>query len=70
MTKCKRCDYHWLPVGVRELPINGNLYMLDLGICPKCHAYKSRVTVATPGDMVNAEIWGQRFELKRMEDKK
>ena len=66
--KCKRCSYSWLPCGTRELPVNGNLYMVDLGICQRCHSHTSRVHVATPGDMVNAEIWGQRFELKRVID--
>ncbi len=64
-TKCARCLYVWLPAGNRIIPRTGNLYMLDLGICSKCDSVKSRVRTATPGDQLNADIWGQQFELKR-----
>lgn len=30
---CKRHIYIWLPAGSREIPVTGNLYMLDLGLC-------------------------------------
>lgn len=67
--KCKRCTYHWLPViGERIIPRNGNTYFVDLGICPKCDNAKSRVHVASPGDIASAMLWGRQFELKRMED--
>lgn len=66
--KCKRCKYVWLPCGSREIPKTGNLYMTDVGICTTCGNAKSRLHVATPGDIVNAELWGmQRFEVKKME---
>lgn len=65
--KCRRCSYLWLPTGSREIPKTGNLYIVDVGICPKCGNATARVKVATPGDMVNAEIWGRRFEVVKRE---
>ena len=66
--KCKRCSYIWPPCGVREIPRTGCLYMTDVGICRKCDHAVSRLHVATPGDQLSAEIWGQRFEaIKRDE---
>jgi len=65
VTKCKRCTYLWLPAGVRELPKDGCLYILDLGLCVRCRGYKSRVTKATPGDQLNAQLWGAQFEVVR-----
>lgn len=61
--KCKRCDYTWLPLGVREVPRTGNVYASDLGLCRICNHAKVRLHIWTPGDMVNAELWGQRFEV-------
>lgn len=58
--KCPRCRYCWLHVGSQE--VKGMLHMVDLGICPKCQSVKSRVKTASPGDQVNAELWGKRFE--------
>lgn len=63
--KCPRCRYCWSHVGSQE--IKGNLYMVDLGICSKCLSAKSRVRTASPGDQVNAQLWGQRFEELRRE---
>jgi len=64
--KCKRCRYIWLPCGNRLSPKTGNLYMADVGICPQCGHAKSRLHIATPGDQISAEIWGQQFEAKRL----
>ena len=65
--KCKRCSYVWLPMGNRVIPRTGNLYMADMGICPKCDNVKARILTSTPGDQLNAEIWGQqRFEVVRI----
>jgi hypothetical protein len=62
--KCKRCKYIWLPVGSRLIPKNGNLYMIDLGLCVVCDHAKSRLQIASPGDQFNAELWGrQKFEI-------
>lgn len=68
MSKCKRCSYVWIPCGSRELPRTGNLYLLDLGICHVCEHATSRVKVATPGDQLGAMLWGQRFEIKKVEE--
>jgi len=69
MSKCKRCTYIWLQCGVREIPKTGNLYMTDLGLCHKCGHAISRVHVATPGDQMNAQLWGQRFEVLKREER-
>lgn len=64
---CKRHSYVWLPAKVFE--IRDHLYMVDLGLCSKCGKATSRVQVASPGDIVNAMLWGeQRFEVKRVKD--
>ncbi len=60
-----RHDYIWLPCGVRE--IRDHLYLVDLGICIKCKKAKSRVHGASPGDQLNAMLWGQRFEMMEVE---
>ena len=66
--KCKRCSYVWLPCGSRLIPRNGNLYMVDLGVCRECDHATSRVHAATPGDQVSAMLWGeQRFEVIKKE---
>lgn len=65
--KCRRCSYAWLPMGVRTIPRNGNTYAADMGICPKCDHVKSRIHTWTPGDVVSAQLWGQRFEGLRRE---
>ncbi len=67
--KCKRCSYHWIPAKNWDDPKNGNLVMVDLGICSKCRNYTSRVRVSTPGDIVDAMIhFGPRFKMvKRTE---
>jgi hypothetical protein len=66
--KCARCKYSWLPCGHRE--IRDMFYMTDIGICPVCRNAKSRLRIATPGDMANAMLWGAKFELVRGEEGK
>ena len=63
--KCKRCRYCWLPCGDRE--IGSRTYFTDVGICPECKNATSRVRVATAGDIVDAMLWGSRFQLKRVD---
>lgn len=41
--------------------------MVDLGVC-KCGHATSRVRIATPGDQINAELWGQRFEVLKVDE--
>lgn len=64
-TKCKRCAYIWLPFPEgRVIPKTGNLYFADLGICKKCGNESVRLHKATPGQQVNAQLWGERhFEI-------
>lgn len=61
-------DWIWLPATTKTDHSNGNLLMLDLGVCSKCRKYKSRVTVATPGQQLSAQLWGeQRFEVIKVQ---
>lgn len=62
--KCKRCSYCWIPSGTNE--IEGRLYVTHLGLCMKCNNPTSRVRVASPGDVVNAMLWGERLESIRL----
>lgn len=66
MSKCRCCDYSWVPCGHFLSPRDGRLFMTDVGICPKCGNAKSRLRIATPGDQLSAMLWGQQFEVSKV----
>lgn len=69
--KCKRHSWCWIPRmdATFDSPRTGCTIAFDLGYCRKCGAYTSRIHVWTPGEVLDAQLWGmQRFEgIKRME---
>ena len=68
--KCKRCSYVWFPImATRVIPRTGNTYAVDMGICSKCDNVTSRIHTWSPGDMVSAMLWGQKFETLKEDPK-
>lgn len=43
---------------------NGGYLELWMGICRKCDHVISRINCATPGDLVNAELWAKSVGLE------
>lgn len=60
--KCKRCAFVFVRGWTHEPPRADILVAVDLLVCPTCKTYKTRHHIYTPGDMLDAELWGRRFE--------